>query len=207
MKETATDILLDDVVEGLFSRPCSNATCGRLEPPRRASAIGLVTRRLQKYEFIIFGAGFHERNGGKGNPGLGRTSNPLAAPEALGVSRGATIAVLLVVVSTTALDPVLFSIGAAAGAFTVSAGIGLVLVRGRARPERTLLGGLAVTMMAAAGVGVPAGMRDTGRLHSGGRWIKARLPGGTVTPLLERAVAWNSPSSSTSACRLPSSSS
>ncbi|MCO5139587.1 MULTISPECIES: iron chelate uptake ABC transporter family permease subunit [unclassified Shinella] len=158
-------------------------------------------------EFIIFGAGFHERNGGKGNPGLGRTSNPLAAPEALGVSRGATIAVLLVVVSTTALDPVLFSIGAAAGAFTVSAGIGLALVRGRARPERTLLGGLAVTMMAAAGGGVPAGMRDTGRLHSGGRWIKARRPGGTVTPLLERAVAWNSPSSSTSACRLPSSSS
>ncbi len=108
--------------------------------PRQASSNGFVRRRPRKYE------GIH--HGGKGNPGLGRTSNPLAAPEALGVSRGATIAVLLVVVSTTALDPVLFSIGATTGAFTVSAGIGLVLARGRVRPERTLLGGLAVTMMA-----------------------------------------------------------
>ncbi|WP_439628456.1 Fe(3+)-hydroxamate ABC transporter permease FhuB [Shinella sp.] len=76
------------------------------------------------------------------------TSNPLAAPEALGVSGGATIAVLLVLVSTPALDPVLLGIGAVIGAFAVSAVIGLALVRGRARPERTLLGGLAVTMMA-----------------------------------------------------------
>lgn len=76
------------------------------------------------------------------------TSNPLAAPEALGVSGGATIAVLLVIVSTTTIDPVLLSIGAAAGSFVVSAAIGLALVRGRARPERILLGGLAVTMMA-----------------------------------------------------------
>lgn len=76
------------------------------------------------------------------------TSNPLAAPEALGVSGGATIAVLVVIVSTTAIDPILLSAGAVVGAFAVSAAIGLALVRGRARPERTLLGGLAVTMMA-----------------------------------------------------------
>lgn len=33
MKETATDILLDDVAEGLFPRPCSNATCGEAGAP------------------------------------------------------------------------------------------------------------------------------------------------------------------------------
>lgn len=149
MKETATDILLDDVAEGLLPRPYRMPLAGRLEPRARRLLMGSSGDTCENMkEFIIFGAGFHERNGGKGNPCLGRTSNPLAAPEALGVSRGATIAVLLVVVSTTALDPVLFSIGAATGAFTVSAGIGLVLARGRVRPERTLLGGLAVTMMA-----------------------------------------------------------
>lgn len=52
MKETATGILLDDVAEGLFPRPYRMPPAGRLEPPRRASAIGLVRRRPRKYEGI-----------------------------------------------------------------------------------------------------------------------------------------------------------
>ncbi len=102
------------------------------------------------------------------------TANPLAAPEALGVSGGATIAVLLVIVSTTTIDPVLVSIGAAAGAFAVSAAIGLALVRGRARPERTLLGGLAVTMMATGWASVFLASGDPRTL-----WAMSWLSGST----------------------------
>ena len=162
MKETATDILLDDVAEGLFPRPCSNATCGRLEPPRRRPRYfgrgdDRRAARCRLDDGARSGPFLHRRGGRRLHRLGGHRPCARARPGAAGAH-------------------------AARWPCRHHDGDGL-------------------------GFGVPAGMRDTGRLHSGGRWIKARRPGGTVTPLLERAVAWNSPSSSTSACRLPSSSS
>ncbi|WP_077967228.1 Fe(3+)-hydroxamate ABC transporter permease FhuB [Ensifer adhaerens] len=111
------------------------------------------------------------------------TSNPLAAPEALGVSGGAIMAVLLVIVSTQAVDPVLLSIGAAAGALAVSAALGAALVRGRARPERTLLGGLAVTMMATGWASVFLASGDPRTI-----WAMSWLSGSTYRVTEEQAL-------------------
>lgn len=111
------------------------------------------------------------------------TSNPLAAPEALGVSGGATLAVLLVLVLTTTIEPALVSIAAMAGAFAVSAGIGLALVRGRARPERTLLGGLAVTMMATGWASVFLASGDPRRI-----WAMSWLSGSTYRVTEDQAL-------------------
>ncbi|MGE6786303.1 Fe(3+)-hydroxamate ABC transporter permease FhuB [Ensifer adhaerens] len=111
------------------------------------------------------------------------TANPLAAPEALGVSGGAIMAVLLVIVATEALDPVLLSIGAGAGAFAVSAALGAALVRGRARPERTLLGGLAVTMMATGWASVFLASGDPHTI-----WAMSWLSGSTYRVTGEQAL-------------------
>jgi iron complex transport system permease protein len=107
------------------------------------------------------------------------TANPLAAPEALGVSGGATIGVLTLLSITNGVDQLHLSLAATLGAI----GAGL-LVNALARSEsfaadRLLLCGLTVTMLATGWASV---FLATGDPRTG--WVMGWLSGSTyrLTP-------------------------
>ena len=77
------------------------------------------------------------------------TGNPMASPELLGVSSGAALGMVLVVLLVPELDRTMLLGGAAAGALLVLVAIFLVGRRSSLSPERLLLTGVAVTTVAA----------------------------------------------------------
>ena len=77
------------------------------------------------------------------------TGNPMASPELLGVSSGAALGMVLIVLLVPELDRTMLLGGAAAGALLVLVAIFLVGRRSSLSPERLLLTGVAVTTVAA----------------------------------------------------------
>ena len=77
------------------------------------------------------------------------TGNPMASPELLGVSSGAALGMVLVVLLVPELHRMMLLGGAAAGALLVLATILLLGRRRSLSPERLLLTGVAVTTVAA----------------------------------------------------------
>jgi ABC-type Fe3+-siderophore transport system permease subunit len=78
------------------------------------------------------------------------TGNPLAAPEVLGVSGGATLGVLLLFLVTVSFDRATMFAAAIAGAQAALVTVVLVSSRNMLAPDRLLLAGVAVATMASA---------------------------------------------------------
>ncbi len=131
------------------------------------------------------------------------TGNPMASPELLGVSGGATLGVLaLMLASPMALGPVAAAVSAGTGAaLATGLVLGLGLRRGAA-PERLLLAGFFVSTFASSLAAAFLASGDpraqwlqtwlTGSTYlvSGGQAASAALAGLTVLALLPLAARW-----------------
>lgn len=111
------------------------------------------------------------------------SGNPLAAPEALGVSGGATIGVLALLTMTNGVDQASLALGAALGAIGAGLLVSALARREGFRADRLLLYGLTLTMLATgwASVFLGTGDRRTG-------WVMSWLSGSTYRVGHEQAV-------------------
>ncbi len=111
------------------------------------------------------------------------SANPLAAPEGLGISGGATIGVLALLTMTSGTDPAKLAVGAAIGALIACLLVTVFAWRGGFRPERMLLCGLAVTMLATAWASVFLATGDPRTT-----WVMTWLSGSTYRIGADQAV-------------------
>lgn len=98
------------------------------------------------------------------------TGNPMAAPEILGVSSGAMLGVLALVLATTGFDRGATLLAAGVGAGAAIAVVLAAARRGAFAPERLLLAGIAVTTMGSglAAIVLASGDPRVATLHA---WI------------------------------------
>lgn len=102
------------------------------------------------------------------------SANPLAAPEALGISGGATIGVLAALLLVTDLDTAGATLAAGLGALAAATLVLAAALHGTVRPERLLLSGLALTMMATGWAAVFLASGDPRTI-----WVLSWLSGST----------------------------
>ena len=131
--------------------------------------------------------------GGAALQGLFR--NPLAEPQLIGVSAGAALgAICLIVLGDQialpkVLTPYAISLGAIVGALTVTAGLyGIASRRGSSDMTTMLLIGIAVNAIASVGIGIFTFIADDGELRSLTFWTMGSFGGAQWTTVLPALV-------------------
>lgn len=120
----------------------------------------------------------------------GLTRNELASPYILGVSAGAGLAALLVLVFASALLPLLPLVAAAGGGLAFLVVYGVAWKGGGASPVRLILAGVVVaTILGALQTGLYLFADDLQTVHSAIAWTTGSMVGVDWAPLL-RALPW-----------------